>query len=197
MAERLGKTARRTGTRPSMARVVVSQRMMAAAMAVGAVPVLGTTLAVDGGLALPGDGWAGALPIALLLAVFLLIGRKSERRRFEQAAPLDDPATVLPDPRVVRQALMKGMAPAAAVIAVMGVVMVLVMQPMVGTVFAVFPVGLLLRAERVARWERKHGLLLWQGNIAQPAPGSGGRAVRRVMPQLYTSPRAEEAPGRG
>ncbi|MFF2506281.1 hypothetical protein ACFVTY_23255 [Streptomyces sp. NPDC058067] len=196
MTERLERAERSPGTRPTMTRIVVMWRALAAAMAVGVVPVLGVTLAREGRITLPGDGWAGAVPVVVLLVVFLLMGLKSERRRYESAVPLADPAAVLPDPSVVRRALLKGMAPVAAVIAVMGVVMVLLMQPMVGTVFATFPIGLLLRAERTARWERKHGVLLWQGNAAQPAPGSGGRAVRRVMPQVYTSPRTETAPGR-
>lgn len=119
-------------------------------------------------------GIVGALPFV----------KYSEVRTFRAAVPLNDPAAVLP----ADHAASRG--PFDRNLFDRGFLLLLLVPSLIGALFwtpwaALFPLTLavewLMRACLTAYWERRHGLLLWRGEVKEQPLGKDQL--------LYSSPR--------
>ncbi|WP_157877356.1 hypothetical protein [Streptomyces odonnellii] len=114
-------------------------------------------------------GISGALPFV----------KHAEVRTFKAAMPLNDPAAVLPGSRVTPRYVVDRRF--LLLLLVPSLIAALLWSPWA----ALFPLTLavewLMRAGLAAHWERRHGVLLWRGEVKEQPLGKGQL--------LYSSPR--------
>jgi hypothetical protein len=157
----------------------------AAALAV-TVPVV---FAVRGVPTPPEDFWQVSAALAVFLALIGLlsctVGRRgTEKRDFETALPLADPDAVLPTPR---ESLRRSFTPGfVAYLMVVCLVLALVWEPLVAFAPLLYVPDRVVKGAYAAHWERRHGLVLWRGHVADQPLGdeqslysSGRRPVAR------------------
>ncbi|MEV0039516.1 hypothetical protein [Streptomyces sp. NPDC050804] len=108
----------------------------------------------------------------------------SEVRTFETAVPLNDPEAVLPGDDTVRHHLVDRSS-----------LLLFFVPSLLGALFwspwaALYPLPLsaewLVRAGVAARWERRHGLLLWRGEVKEQPLGKGKLLYSSVRPESPT-----------
>ncbi|WP_141698329.1 hypothetical protein [Streptomyces lushanensis] len=104
----------------------------------------------------------------------------SEVRTFETAVPLNDPEAVLPGDDTVRHHLVDRSS--FLLFLVPSLIAALFWSPWA----ALYPLPLsaewLVRACVAARWERRHGLLLWGGAVKEQPLGKGQLLYSSVRP---------------
>lgn len=122
-------------------------------------------------------GWQAVVFVIALAAVFgALVFTGSawlggERRDFESAVPLASPETVLPAPR---ESLRHSFEWAFVVLLVApSLVIGLIWESWVALWPLVIVIDRLARGAYGIYWERRHGLLLWRGNVPDQPLGKG------------------------
>ncbi|MFF2848784.1 hypothetical protein ACFVT5_21020 [Streptomyces sp. NPDC058001] len=108
----------------------------------------------------------------------------SELRMFEAAVPLNDPEAVLPRDDTVRRHLVDVQ------------ILLIFLVPSLGLALfwspwaVLYPLPLaaewLVRTGVAARWERRHGLLLWRGDLKEQPLGKGQMLYSSVGPGTPT-----------
>ncbi|MGW9135316.1 hypothetical protein [Streptomyces sp. NPDC055681] len=170
-------------------RFVYKQLAYAAAGVLAGVTALGVTVAVKGGLRMdyPWEGFAAIFAWTVLMGFVSTskLKKLGDVPLFEAAVPIADPATVLSVPARARARRSLGgffgamFAPSFVVVTVLAL-----FEPMVALLSCIFAVEPLMRAERAARWERRQGVVLWQGHVEQEQqPADTGQ------PPVFISPR--------
>ncbi|MFJ5901838.1 hypothetical protein ACIQFZ_42395 [Streptomyces sp. NPDC093064] len=183
-----------------LVRVAWASRTLAAAMATMGV-LDGLLLAVvKGGVSVPEHPVAVAVSLACVGAVAVFagarVGRRAELRGYETAVPLTEPGSVLLGESAAKRPVVRRTGLFAAFLAMVGLAMRFVLEeprPLIQvSLFGLLAGIFLLRSARTSRWERRHGVVLWQRNVpSQPDPVTGRRP--RGMPPLFTT--AREAAG--
>lgn len=175
-----------------MIRFLYKQLAYAAVLMLSGATALGVAVAVKGGLRM--------YPWEVLAAFFawqVLMGLVSTSRLkklgdvplFEAAVPIADPATALSVPARARaRRSLGGFYGAMFAFSFVVVTVLALFEPTAALLCCMVAVDPLMRAERTARWERRQGVLLWQGHVKQDQqPVDTGQAP------VFTSPRR---PGR-
>ncbi|MFD5778685.1 hypothetical protein ACFVWX_08620 [Streptomyces sp. NPDC058220] len=104
-----------------------------------------------------------------------------EVRTFKAAMPLNDPEAVLPSGNApVRQRLFSW--PFLLMLLVPSLIAALFWSPWAALYPLPLSVEWLTRACVAARWERRHGLLLWRGEVAEQPLGKGQLLYTSVRP---------------
>ncbi|MFJ7963884.1 hypothetical protein [Streptomyces sp. NPDC096324] len=121
--------------------------------------------------------------VGLFVAVGALSGAVSitrlnwvgEVRDFESALPLANPVAALPaqDPLRFRLLDVDYLATMGVVIGVPTLAASLLWHPAAAFYPLVSATEWLMRAARAARWERRHGVLLWRGHVEEQPLGKG------------------------
>ncbi|MET7718054.1 hypothetical protein [Streptomyces sp. NPDC005407] len=133
-------------------------------------------------------GWWGlaAIPVWAVLWRWLNTTRLLQRGdlpMFEAAVPIADPGSALGSPDQVRRTLRKFYGKMFA-FWIVGTTALAYFEPLTVVFCFVHAADALLRGVQTARWERWHGVLLWQGHVEQEQQPAGiGR------PRCYTTPR--------
>ncbi|MFE2543850.1 hypothetical protein [Actinacidiphila glaucinigra] len=127
---------------------------------------LAVGVAMKGGLSMPewelSAGFFGWMVVTGFVATSRLKGL-GDIPLFEAAVPIADPATVLSASVLARARRSFGRRYGALLVGT-GVVstVIALFEPAGAVVACFFAIEPLMRAERAARWERRHGVLLWQ-----------------------------------
>lgn len=169
-------------------RFVHKQLAYAAVLMLSGVTALGMAVAVKDGFRM--YAWEG---LAAVFACTVLMGFVSTSKLkklgdvplFETAVPIADPATALSVPARARARRSLGRSYGAMFAFSFVVAMAFALfEPVVTLLSCMFAVEPLMRAERAVRWERRQGVLLWQGHVEQDQqPIDTGQAP------VFTSPR--------
>ncbi|MEU4498677.1 hypothetical protein OG729_05805 [Streptomyces sp. NBC_00210] len=169
-----------------MVRFVHKQLAYASVCVVTGLIALAVGIAVNGPVRLP--GWW--FPLAMLgwgivwglLSTTRLL-KEGDLPLFRAAVPIADSATVLSAPAQSRRTLLKFYGTMFGFWIVVATVLA-AFEPLAAVFNLFWAVDPLMRAERAARWERRRGVLLWQGDVdqeAQPVPAG--------QPPVFTTPR--------
>ncbi|MCI3278574.1 hypothetical protein [Streptomyces cylindrosporus] len=145
------------------------------------VAVAVTAPVVFGVRGLPeGDGFKVALLLLLagISALFGLLAGTTrsnwlggEKREFESALPLTDPDAVLPTPR---ESLRRGFdAGFVVILAVPSLALGLLWDPWAVGWAALFAPERIAKGVCLIFWERRHGIRLWRGRVAEQPLGKG------------------------
>ncbi|MFJ7947119.1 hypothetical protein ACIQ6K_26220 [Streptomyces sp. NPDC096354] len=171
-----------------MIRFVYKQLAYAVVLILSGVIALGVAVAVKGGFRM----YAWEL-LATFFACQVLMGFVSTSRlkklgdipTFEAAVPIADPATALSAPvRARARRSLGGSYGAMFALSIVVVTVLALFEPIAALLNCTLAVDPLMRAERAARWERRQGVLLWQGHVEQDQrPADTGQAP------VFTSPR--------
>lgn len=182
-----------------LVRVAWASRTSAAAMATTGVLDGLLLAAVEGGVSVPEHPVAVTLALVCAGAVAVFagarVGQGAELRGYETAVPLTEPDAVLLGESAAKRPVVRRIGMFVAFLAAVGLAANFVLEePPAGPLTPVFVLGMpagifLLRSARTSRWERRHGVVLWQRNVPpqQPDPVTGRRP--RGMPPLFTTPR--------
>ncbi|MFE6775750.1 hypothetical protein [Streptomyces sp. NPDC057702] len=169
-----------------MVRFVHKQRAYAGVMAASAAGTAALGHLVTGSPDMPNGKVAAVVIGAVALWVLLLRvepRRWSDVAAFEGAATLADPDGVLAGHTASLTELRRLYAGMLAFWVVFGTALA-AFEPLTAFLILLLSPAPLLRAERAARWERQHGVLLWQGHVDQEHQPRGGHG----QAPLFTSP---------
>ncbi|MFE7841950.1 hypothetical protein ACFU53_39620 [Streptomyces sp. NPDC057474] len=154
----------------------VHHQLITVAEAAAAMAVTVPAVLVLRDLSKPSAGfWQVGVPLMAFLAVFGLLSCTVRRlggeiRDYEAALPLADPDSVLPTPQdSLRRSFDVGFVGFTVVTCL---VIALAWEPLVAY-WPLVPVpDRVVRGAYAARWERRHGLLLWRGHVADQPLGA-------------------------
>lgn len=163
-------------------------KQLAYALVIGVSGLIAATVgvAVNGPVRLPGWWFIAAI---LAWGVFWGVAstsgllKEGDLPLFRAAVPIADAAGALSAPAQVRLWLIRTYGMRLALWLPLGTALA-VYEPLVVTFNLVWAVDPLMRAERAARWERRHRVLLWQGAVDQPE-----QPVPAGQPPVFTTPR--------
>lgn len=133
--------------------------------------------------------WRAGAAVALVLVISGLLSCTvgwpgSEKRDFETALPLTDPESVLPTPgESLRRSFGWGF---VGFLVVVGLVLALTWEPLAVFWPLLFVPVRMVTGAYAAYWERRHGLVLWRGQVADQPLGE--------EQALYSSVRRPAAP---
>ncbi|MFD3492360.1 hypothetical protein ACFWWB_17615 [Streptomyces sp. NPDC058690] len=155
----------------------VHHELTAVAEAVGAAAVTAPVVfAVHGVPKFDGDSRVLAILAAFSAVNGVLAGTRlrwlgGEKQEFEDAVPLADPDSVLPTPG---ESLRRSFDKSAVFLVLFGLTVGLVWAaPIMAFWSLIFLPERLIKGAYGSFWERRHGVLLWQGRVPEQPLGKG------------------------
>ncbi|GAP53356.1 hypothetical protein [Streptomyces azureus] len=149
---------------------LVHHELRAVVSALAATAVALTTVGLVRGFSPPSEPGRLGLYVAAVLASIVVwtllkatrIKWFSEVRDFEKAVPVEETGTVLPTERFLHD---QPFSPRLFVLYLLFAVPLSLWEPWAATLLLWSALDWLGQAALVARWERRHGLLLWRGHV--------------------------------
>lgn len=168
-----------------MVRFVHKQLVYAAVVALTGVTAGGVGVAVNDGADLVGWWPAAVLGWGVLwgFASTTRLMNRGDLPLFEAAVPIADPAVALRAPSDARRWLGQFYGTMFGCMFVVTTALA-IFEPLVAVFHLTWAMDPVVRAERAARWERQHRVLLWQGHVEQEQ-----QPVKTGQPPVFTTPR--------